>query len=108
MVLTSHTSAKGSVMAKTPEKIEKTSEADPIHAAIANLQESGLGSLAWMGTAWTESMSNLGSEIISFVADRIQEDVKTQHELLHCKSMTVLMRVWRSGVVDKQRGANGS
>lgn len=79
-------------MAKTPEKIEKTSEADPIHAAIANLQESGLGSLAWMGTAWTESMSNLGSEIISFVADRIQEDVKTQHELLHCKNMTELQQ----------------
>ena len=79
-------------MAKISEKVETTADADPLQAAIENLQESGLGSLAWMGTAWTEAMSNPGSEIISFVAARIQEDVKTQHELLHCKTMTELQQ----------------
>jgi hypothetical protein len=87
-------------MAKTPEKtprktsadIKETSSTDPIQAALENLQDSGLGSLTWMGTAWTEAMSNLGSEIISFVADRIQEDVKAQHEILHCKNLTELQQ----------------
>lgn len=80
-------------MTKTPEKSKDTEVEDPIHAALDNLQESGLGTLAWMGTTWVEAMSDLGSEVLSFIAERISEDVKTQHEILHCKTMTELQQV---------------
>jgi len=53
--------------------------------AMADLQKMGFGSLNWMGTAWLENMRDLGSELMSFMADRIKEDVKTQHAILHCK-----------------------
>ncbi|WP_439154279.1 phasin family protein [Yoonia sp.] len=76
-------------MAKSPEK---TDSEEQVHATLAHLQEAGLGSLAWMGTAWTEAISQLGSEMISFVAERIQEDVKTQTEILQCKSLTELQQ----------------
>lgn len=79
-------------MAKSPEKATQTGDDDPIHKALESLQESGFGSLAWMGTAWTEAMSSLGSEVISFVAERIQEDVKAQHEILHCTTLTELQQ----------------
>lgn len=79
-------------MVKSTAKPSQTDDEDPVHKALEQLQESGFGSLAWMGTAWTEAMANLGSEVISFVADRIQEDVKTQHEILHCKSLTELQQ----------------
>lgn len=47
----------------------------------------------WLGSAWFENMSDLGSELMSFVADRIKEDVRVQHELLHCKSLTEIQTV---------------
>ncbi len=55
-------------------------------AFMRQFEDAGLGSLRWMGTAWVEAMADMNSEIVSFVADRIKEDVKTQHEMLHCKS----------------------
>lgn len=61
---------------------------DPGAAAIkamTDLQKAGLGPLSWMGTAMLENMSELGSEVTQFIADRIKEDVKTQHQILHCK-----------------------
>ena len=52
------------------------------------MEEAGLGPLRWMGTHWIEAMADLNSEVVSFVADRIKEDVKTQHKILHCKTAT--------------------
>jgi hypothetical protein len=52
-----------------------------------------LAPLGWMSTAWIESLADLGSELTSFVADRIREDVKTQHAILHCKSLAELQHV---------------
>lgn len=40
------------------------------------------------GTVWWEHISDIGSDLTSFVADRIREDVKTQHELMHCSSLS--------------------
>ncbi|WP_246107397.1 phasin family protein [Puniceibacterium confluentis] len=52
-----------------------------------------LSPAARMGTAWFEHVAVLGSEISSFVAERIKEDVKTQHALLNCKSLPEVQRV---------------
>lgn len=55
-------------------------------AAMINLEDAGLGPLRWMGAAWFEAAAKMNSEVLHFVADRIKEDVKTQHALLHCKT----------------------
>ena len=55
--------------------------------SLANIQATGFGSLSWLGTAWLETMSDIGSEWLTFVAARVREDVKTQHQLLHAKSL---------------------
>jgi len=47
----------------------------------------------WMGTAWFERVAELGSKVTSFVAERIKEDVKTQHALLHCRSLPEVQQV---------------
>jgi hypothetical protein len=44
-------------------------------------------STVWGGTAWFENLADMGSELSSFLAERIKEDVKTQHALLNCRSM---------------------
>lgn len=61
--------------------------------AMTDLQKAGLGPLTWMGTAMLENMSALGSEVTQFVADRIKEDVKTQHQILHCKDSGELRKI---------------
>lgn len=72
-------------MSKDVSKKDET--ANPVGGTVREIENAGLGSLAWMGPAWIEAMSNIGTEALSFFADRVREDVKTQHELLHCKTV---------------------
>lgn len=77
---------------KSPrEEKAPTSEA-PLNA-ITQLQEAGLGSMMGMGTAWIEAVSDMSAEVAHFVAERIKEDVKTQHEILHCKNVADLQHI---------------
>lgn len=59
----------------------------------ATLQEFGFKAMTGMGIAWVEALSDMGSEVLSFVADRIKEDVKTQHRILHCKDAGELQQI---------------
>lgn len=54
--------------------------------AITQWQTAGLGALNWFGAPTIEHMSALGAEWMSFVAERVKEDVALQHSLLHAKS----------------------
>ncbi|MEH6645979.1 phasin family protein [Sulfitobacter sp.] len=75
-------------MTKKPETSKQASAAfDPF------VVFKPLAPTAWMGTAWFERVADLGSEITTFVADRIKEDAKTQHALLNCKSMVEVQHV---------------
>ena len=60
---------------------------------LATLQSLGFNQMSVFGTAWIEALSDMGSEVVSFVADRIREDVKTQHEILHCEDIAELQHI---------------
>ena len=77
---------------KTQESQPKDSAAAAGEAVMRQLDDAGLGSLRWMGTAWFEAMADMNSEVTSFVANRIKEDVKTQHKLLHCSDAQELQK----------------
>jgi hypothetical protein len=74
------------------EDSEKSAKAEPVDA-MAQLQEAGFGNMMGMGTAWIEAFSDMSAEVLGFVADRIKEDVKTQHEILHCKDPAELQHI---------------
>lgn len=80
---------------KSETKAEKTSkaEAEAFTASLAEMQKAGFGSMASFGTAWLEGVSDLSAEVLGFVADRIKEDVHTQHEMLHCKDLGELQKI---------------
>ena len=61
--------------------------------AMTDLQNAGFGSTFWMGTAWLEAMSEVGSEVVKFIAARIQEDVKAQHNILHSNNAAEMQKV---------------
>ena len=62
-------------------------EPEKIFQSLTDVQSAGLGSLSWLGTKWLETMSDVGSEWLSFIAERVKEDVKTQHALLHAQTL---------------------
>jgi len=70
-------------------KKAETERGDP----MAALQSAGLDSLSWFGAPMLENMSTMGSEMLQFFADRIKEDMKTQHEILHCKTPREMLEV---------------
>lgn len=76
-----------------PPDMTSPLEPEEIWKAFASVQANGLGSMPWLGTAWLETMSDLGSEWLSFVADRVRQDVRTQHELLHAKSVDEIQHI---------------
>lgn len=61
--------------------------ADNPFAPLMQMQTAGLGGFLQLNAAWVESLGDIGAEVTSFLAERIKEDVKTQHALLHCKDM---------------------
>lgn len=81
-------------MANKSQTQEPSSTATPeMLNTLTHLQEAGLGNMMGMSTAWLEAISDMGAEVASFVADRIKEDVKTQHEILHCKNVADLQSI---------------
>ena len=71
---------------------ETAPEPSPMNA-LAQLEKAGFGSMMGMSTAWLEALSDMSAEMTSFVAERIREDVKTQHEMLHCKDIASLQHI---------------
>ena len=64
-----------------------------VSSDMATLQALGFQTMAGMGTNWIEVLGDMGSEVVSFVADRIKEDVKTQHKMMNCKDMNELQEI---------------
>ena len=52
-----------------------------------------LAPATWMSTAWLEAVADMGTEVTAFVADRIQQDVKTQREIMQCKTLADIQKV---------------
>lgn len=79
-------------MAKTPDNETSSRGEAPVNA-MAQLQEAGLGNMVGISAAWFEALGDLSAEVVSFVADRVKEDVKVQHEIMHCKNMSDLQHI---------------
>ncbi|MFK7938775.1 MAG: phasin family protein [Roseovarius sp.] len=79
-------------MAKAPKTDSTPKDEAPLNA-IEQLQDAGLGNMVGLSTAWFEALGDLSSEVLSFVSDRVKEDVKVQHEVLHCKDVTELQHI---------------
>ncbi|MWD27368.1 phasin family protein [Aquicoccus sp. SCR17] len=47
----------------------------------------------WMGRDLLDIWLDIGSELQDFIAERIREDVKTQHRILHCHTPAALQHI---------------
>ena len=82
-------------MAKNKDTTDQTSTGTipSMMQAFLEAQQASLGPLNWMGNAWIEAFGDVGSELAGFVAERIKEDVKTQHQMMHCKTPAELQKI---------------
>ena len=86
-------STKQTTKTSGPRKAPK-GQATATHDPYTDILKAfGFGNFANMGTAWFDTMGEMGGEIASFVAERIQEDIKTQHEILHCTDPAELQEI---------------
>ncbi|MBT8409216.1 MAG: phasin family protein, partial [Alphaproteobacteria bacterium] len=74
-------------------KEQKSTATESALGPLAELQKAGLGNLMGMNAAWLEHLSDMSAEVLSFVAERVKEDVKTQHEILHCKDVNEMQAI---------------
>ncbi len=96
-------------MAKESPQSPQTSAENPF-APMARLQQAGFGGWIQLNAAWLEAMGEMGAELASFISDRVKEDVKTQHQLLHCKDMDEARRIQENFVqkaVDQYQAETG-
>lgn len=75
------------------KETETSSMSESTINAFAQLQEAGLGNMAGLSAAWMETLGDMGAEVASFVAERIKEDVKTQHQIMHCRNAAELQHI---------------
>ncbi|WP_019953963.1 phasin family protein [Yoonia vestfoldensis] len=43
--------------------------------------------MSWMNAPWIDTMTEVGGELASFVADRFRQDIALQQALLRCRSL---------------------
>ncbi len=70
-------------------------KADTKAGAGAKAAEAGFPPLpaAWFSTEAIEKLGDMGAEYMDFLAERIREDVRAQHAILHCKDPADLRKV---------------
>ena len=70
-----------------------TKETASAAATPQGATNAGTGSMPWFGMEWWQGMAQIGSEMSSFMADRLREDLKTQHALMHCTTLAEIQAV---------------
>jgi len=73
------------MQSKTPKSEATPDPTETWTKFLATFPAAAPGSLPWMNLEAAEQAADMGADFVQFVSDRIREDVKTQHALLHCK-----------------------
>lgn len=81
------------MMAKQDTAQSQATGADNPFAPLLELQKAGFGNMMGMNSAWLESLGEMGAEFMQFLAERVREDVKTQHQILHCKDVSEMQEI---------------
>lgn len=86
-------------------KASTTDEAKPVEPAAPAANDSSQNALSgWFGLDLLETWLDINSEIATFTANRLHEDVSQLHELWHCRSplefQAIQMRFLQKAVED--------
>ena len=75
----------------------KKSEAEditaPALAMLKAMQGAGFKDMPDFGSKWFETMNELGTEMLKFIAERMKQDTQTQHDLLQAKGFAEIQHI---------------
>lgn len=74
-------------------KITETPNADRVLNHISELELSFIRPLGAFNTAMVDASMNLLEEWTSFVAKRVRQDVRTAHQMLHCRNAAQMQAI---------------
>ena len=79
---------------RTIEKGDKAVETvSPMSTLIEAMQSTNTNLTAGFGPDWLEAMSNVGHEMLTFMSERVKQDIQTQHELLQAKGIAEVQEI---------------
>lgn len=73
--------------------LEAPSALGMAHPADVPVRVRKAGYMRWFGLPWIECIAEMNADFIQFVADRIGEDIRTQHAILSCSDPKELERI---------------
>lgn len=79
--------------AKTPNPHTTADPTEIWTKLLADLGAARPGSPPWLNGAAAEVLADMGADWVQFVADRVREDVKTQHAILQCRDAGELAHI---------------
>ncbi|MGJ8596183.1 phasin family protein [Sulfitobacter sp.] len=75
-------------------KNEKANDAvPPVTNLIEAMQEASTSMMSSFGPDWVATMSTVGTEMLSFVSERIKQDIQTQQDLLKAKGLAEVQQI---------------
>lgn len=77
-------------MAHKPKKSTKSKATED---GVTDVYREGVGNMTEMNAAFIESFGDMSAQMAKFFAQRIEEDVKVRHELLHCKNLQEVQHI---------------
>lgn len=70
-----------------------TPQENPIASMLEAMQSAKFPNMPDFGASWFENVADYGQEVLSFMAARVEQDVQTQHALLHAKGVEEVQHI---------------
>jgi DNA-binding transcriptional regulator GbsR (MarR family) len=78
---------------KTKQDNKTKETVSPMSSLIEAMQGTNTNMTAGFGPEWFEAMSNVGHEMLTFMSERIKQDIQTQQELLQAKGIAEIQQI---------------
>ncbi|WP_176473845.1 phasin family protein [Actibacterium ureilyticum] len=73
--------------------MSKTKENSNPLAGYGAMQAENVERLNLLGTAFVENIGKMNTEVLRFLGERLQEDLKTQHALMQCHDVARMSEI---------------
>lgn len=67
--------------------------AAPLINLMETMQDASMKMMPVLGPEWFETMNKVGTEMLTFMSERIKQDVQTQQDLLQAKGIAEIQQI---------------
>jgi len=78
---------------KMTTKDKSKDTVSPMNVLIDAMQNASTALMPGFGPEWLEAMSKVGHEMLTFMSERVKEDIQTQQALLQAKGIAEIQQI---------------